>query len=112
MDNQSRRTVRDYERLPGHHETMVWWAMIITMSRRRLAKQSLPPQARPAWSIPAFSLRQYAVYLRAPGTLFWVAPCVTAPTVGDTFAESKQPPTVGSALAVPAEADTIGTLTH
>jgi transposase len=40
---RSRRTVRDYERLPGHHETIVWWAMIITMSRR-LAKQSQPPK--------------------------------------------------------------------
>ena len=28
---RSRRTVRDYERLPGHHETMVWWAMIIIL---------------------------------------------------------------------------------
>lgn len=31
---RSRRTVRDYERLPGHHETMVYWSMIIIMSRR------------------------------------------------------------------------------
>jgi transposase len=29
-----RRTVRDYERLTGHHETIVYWSMIITMSRR------------------------------------------------------------------------------
>jgi len=29
-----RRTVRDYERLPTHHETIVYWAMIITMTRR------------------------------------------------------------------------------
>ena len=27
-----RRTVRDYERLPGHHETYVHWAMIIVMT--------------------------------------------------------------------------------
>jgi transposase len=40
---RSRRTVRDYERLPARHETMVWWAMIITMSRR-LAKQSRLPK--------------------------------------------------------------------
>jgi transposase len=33
-----RRTVRDYERLPGHHETYVYWAMIIVMTRR-LARQ-------------------------------------------------------------------------
>jgi putative transposase len=29
-----RRTVRDYERLPAHHQTMVYWAMTITMTRR------------------------------------------------------------------------------
>jgi hypothetical protein len=29
-----RRTVRDYERLPGHHETYVYWSMIIVMTRR------------------------------------------------------------------------------
>jgi len=29
-----RRAVRDYERLPAHHETIVYWAMIITMTRR------------------------------------------------------------------------------
>ncbi len=31
---RSRRTVRDYERLPAHHETIVYWSMIIVMSRR------------------------------------------------------------------------------
>ena len=34
-----RRTVRDYERLPAHHESIVYWAMIITMTRR-LARRS------------------------------------------------------------------------
>ena len=34
---RSRRTIRDYERLPAHHETMVHWAMIIVMSRRLAA---------------------------------------------------------------------------
>ncbi|WP_232852606.1 IS5 family transposase [Nocardia acididurans] len=34
---QHRRCVRDYERLPEHHEAMVQWAMIILM-RRRLAR--------------------------------------------------------------------------
>jgi transposase len=29
-----RRTVRDYERLPARHETYVYWAMIIVMTRR------------------------------------------------------------------------------
>jgi transposase len=40
-----RRTVRDYERLPAHHETYVYWAMIIVMTRR-LARQ--PATAQPA----------------------------------------------------------------
>ena len=34
-----RRTVRDYERLTEHHETIVYWAMIITMSRRLARSQ-------------------------------------------------------------------------
>jgi len=34
-----RRTVRDYERLPAHHETYIYWAMIIIMTRR-LARSS------------------------------------------------------------------------
>jgi transposase len=38
-----RRTVRDYERLAEHHETIVYRAMIITMSRR-LARQRQTPQ--------------------------------------------------------------------
>ena len=40
-----RRTVRDYERLRAHHETYVYWAMIIVMTRR-LARQ--PGTAQPA----------------------------------------------------------------
>jgi len=39
-----RRTVRDYERLPAHHETYVYWSMIIVMTRR-LARQ--PATAQP-----------------------------------------------------------------
>ena len=31
---RNRRTVRDYERLPGHHAAMVQWAMVIVMTRR------------------------------------------------------------------------------
>jgi transposase len=34
-----RRTVGDYERLPGHHETMVHWAMTITMTRRHARRR-------------------------------------------------------------------------
>jgi putative transposase len=40
-----RRTVRDYERLPAHRETYIYWAMIIVMTRR-LARQRTT--ARPA----------------------------------------------------------------
>jgi len=29
-----RRSVRDYERLPAHHVTIVYWAMTITLTRR------------------------------------------------------------------------------
>jgi transposase len=36
-----RRTVRDYERLPAHHEAAVTWAMITIMTRR-LARQHRP----------------------------------------------------------------------
>ena len=49
-----RRTVRDYERLAAHHETIIYWAMIITMSRR-LARPGQAPherQAGPAHSLP------------------------------------------------------------
>jgi transposase len=44
---RSRRTVRDYERLPEHHETIIYWAMIIVMSRR-LAKLPKSHQPRAA----------------------------------------------------------------
>jgi len=43
---RSRRTVRDYERLPGHHETMVYWAMTIIMTRR-LARYNQSHQLHP-----------------------------------------------------------------
>jgi putative transposase len=43
-----RRTVRDYERLPAHHETYVYWSMIIVMTRRlarNAASTSAPAQS-------------------------------------------------------------------
>jgi transposase len=43
---RSRRTVRDYERLPEHHETVVYWSMIIIMSRR-LARHNQSHQLHP-----------------------------------------------------------------
>jgi transposase len=41
-----RRTVRVYERLPAHHETYVYWAMIIVMTRltRKAEPASTPAQ--------------------------------------------------------------------
>jgi transposase len=43
-----RRTVRDYERLTEHHETIIYWAMIITMSRRLARqRQAFQPLPRP-----------------------------------------------------------------
>jgi putative transposase len=48
-----RRTVRDYERLPAHHEAAVVWAMVTVMTRR------LARQHRPAHS-PAPALTQAA----------------------------------------------------
>jgi transposase len=43
---RSRRTVWDHERLPQHHETMVYWSMIIIMSRR-LARHNQSHQLHP-----------------------------------------------------------------
>lgn len=48
-----RRTVRDYERLPEHHEAAVTWAMITIMARR-LARQNHPART------PAPALTQAA----------------------------------------------------
>jgi transposase len=42
-----RRCTRDYERNPFHHEAMVTWAMILTMTRH-LDK----PQPTPPWTTP------------------------------------------------------------
>ena len=43
-----RRTVRDYERLPAHHETYIYWAMIIVMTRRVARKpESAATSAQP-----------------------------------------------------------------
>ena len=67
-----RRTVRDYE-LPAHHETYVYWAMIIVMTRR-LARQ--PTAARPT---PARVLKQALRHLDMPRSAFW--------TVADQLAD-------------------------
>jgi transposase len=52
-----RRLVRDYERRPEHHEAMVYWATVLSMTRR-LARHGDPPisqrwgQPRPATPTP------------------------------------------------------------
>ena len=38
------RTVETSERLPSHHETYVYWAMIIVTTRRLARKRGLPSQ--------------------------------------------------------------------
>jgi transposase len=43
--SKHRRTVRDYERLPAHHEAMVTWAMIAVMTRR-LARSRRSPSTQ------------------------------------------------------------------
>lgn len=43
---RSRRTVRDYERLPQHHETVIHWSMITIMGRR-LARRHRPTTTTP-----------------------------------------------------------------
>ena len=53
-----RRTVRDYERLPAHHETNIYWAMIITMTRRLARQAETASTSAPAHSeLPEFSSR-------------------------------------------------------
>jgi transposase len=44
-----RRCVRDYERLPDHHETYLYWSMITIMSRR--VARHRKPSARPPSAI-------------------------------------------------------------
>jgi transposase len=42
-----RRTVRDYERLPAHHETYLYWSMIVMTRRlaRKAAGTSAPAES-------------------------------------------------------------------
>ena len=70
-----RRTVRDYERLPAHHQTMVHWAMTITMTRRlaaddqRFSRTPLakPDRMRPALTASAARSRSGAQLAPYPG---------------------------------------------
>ncbi len=47
-----RRCVRDYERLPEHHETYLYWSMIHIMAARLARRQATAPPA-PATASPA-----------------------------------------------------------
>jgi hypothetical protein len=58
-----RRTVRDYERLPEHHETIVYWAITITMTRR-LARTKKQTTSR---AVPQPFSRRYGAAPAAPG---------------------------------------------
>jgi len=55
-----RRCVRDYERLPEHHETYLYWSMIHVMAARVARRQSAPPEPVPAAPLPQ------AAHERAP----------------------------------------------
>jgi transposase len=46
-----RRLVRDYERLPEHHEAMVLWATVATMTRQ-LTRHATGAPAQPRWGGP------------------------------------------------------------
>ena len=43
--SRRRRTVCDHERLPEHHETIIYWTVILTMSRRLTRGSPSRPQA-------------------------------------------------------------------
>jgi transposase len=46
--SRHRRLVRDYERLPEHHEAMLWWATTMIMTRQ-LVQQTTDQPATPRW---------------------------------------------------------------
>jgi len=46
--SRHRRLVRDYERLPEHHEAMVLWATTMIMTRQ-LVRQATGEPASPRW---------------------------------------------------------------
>ena len=47
-----RRCVRDYERLPEHHETYLYWSMIQVMAARVARHQPAPPEPVPGPARP------------------------------------------------------------
>jgi transposase len=51
--SKHRRCVRDYERLPEHHEAVIKWAMIALMTRRLARHTPRPSRPRPSpWQQP------------------------------------------------------------
>ena len=68
-----RRTVRDYERLPAHHETYVYWAMIIIMTRRVARKPASRshPRAAGHLSFQAGSEVRLATWSPRLATVIW-----------------------------------------
>lgn len=52
-----RRCVRDYERLPGHHETYLYWSMIHIMAARIARRQTPAPPAPAATRLQATQAR-------------------------------------------------------
>lgn len=47
-----RSLVHDYERRPEHHEAMVYWAAIFTMTRQLARQQPGQPPVRQLWGQP------------------------------------------------------------
>ncbi|XUL85273.1 IS5 family transposase [Streptomyces galilaeus] len=45
--SQARRLNRDHERRPDHHEQMLWWASLITLTRRIAGERRHWPDRRP-----------------------------------------------------------------
>jgi transposase len=47
-----RRLARDYERRPEHHEALVYWATVFTMTKRLARQQGTSPPTRQRWGQP------------------------------------------------------------
>jgi transposase len=95
-----RRTVRDYERLPAHHETYIYWAMIIIMTRR-LARQ--PATAR----LTATRVLKQALIPVPPSVRCGCSRCTPGPLGGLSSAAPRREPgrmaDYGSAAGASAE---------
>jgi hypothetical protein len=74
--SKHRRSVRDYERLPEHHEAMVKWAMIALMGPRP-ARQPRP-RSRPAPPWPSPSPQPHDLNYQTSQLADWPAARVAA----------------------------------